>query len=164
MPSPGGARIRALSSRLPSNSDGSTSSAAPGNCRATRTAAEDSFRMVRTAPSSRATVPHSPTRCPPWTVRYPRLSWSSTAWTEARLASSSSCSSSCWVTGGPASALSPSGSTAAIGSPTRSRSSSIWLRRSSGRDITPLRRRRGRTRAACSTPDSLCVISLSTSV
>ncbi len=39
--------------------------------------------------------------------------------------------------GGPGQCPLPSGSTAAIGSPTRSRSSSIWLRRSSGRDITP---------------------------
>ena len=151
LPAPGGARMRVLS-RHPSGpvSLSHTGSAAPRPWRATRTEAEDRFRRLKISPPRRTAVPHSPTRWPPSTVRYPRRIWSSTVWTEARLASSSSCSRSRPVTGSRPRVRSPSGRTAVRGCPHRSRSSSARPRSAGRRLSASCRRRMGSTRAACS--------------
>ena len=71
LPPPGGDKIRVLQSSPSRNSSGARPSAIPGCCRAMRTAAEQKSFSVVLTPFFITAVPHSPTRKPPRTERYP---------------------------------------------------------------------------------------------
>ena len=115
-----------------------------------RTDAEDRFRSWTISPSRITAVPHRPIRWPPSMVRKPRRSWGRAAWTEARVASSSSCSSSLGSTGGPPKLCSPEENTTERGRPARSRSSSAQARSPGGRVRASRRSRWGSAPAAWS--------------